>query len=207
MNDYAMELKWNKLLYASILIVVGLILFLFPTQISAIVSIVIGVAFILMGVAVIITYLAKNAVTVLGGNRLVIGVAFVALGIYVLCKSDFIVSIVPFILGLIVLVSGVNKLQNFIDMKRLDCEGGIVTLVFAIINIAFGVVLIINPFDAAMLLLKITGIALIFSGITDLAATFILQNFVKKSGIKNPRGINDTNADDVVDASYRDADK
>lgn len=205
MKDFINELKWNKIVYGAILVVVGLILFLFPTQISEVISTVVGLFFLLMGIIVIASYLTKRVEMVFGSNRLVIGVAFIALGIFVMKRADFVVSIIPFILGLIVLISGVNKLQSFIDLKRLNSDGGIVTLVFAILNIAFGVVLIINPFDAALVLLKVTGVALIFSGITDLVATFILQKQAKDYMVnKADRFMQDSN---VIDAEFEDADK
>lgn len=203
MKEFINELKWNKILYGAILVVVGLILFLFPNQISSVISMVVGLFFLFMGLVVIVSYLTKRVEMVFGSNRLVIGAAFIALGIFVMIRSDFVVSVIPFILGLIVLISGVNKLQNFIDLKRLESDGGIVTLVFAILNIAFGVVLIINPFDAAIVLLKVTGIALIFSGITDLVATIILQKKAKDYMVnKADRIMKDV---DVVDAEFEEA--
>lgn len=205
MKDFINELKWNKIVYGAILVVVGLILFLFPGQISEVISMVVGLFFLLMGIVVIVTYLTKRVEMVFGSNRLVIGAAFITLGIFVMRRADFVVSIIPFILGLIVLVSGVNKLQNFIDLKRLNSDGGIVTLVFAILNIAFGVVLIINPFDAAIVLLKVTGVALAFSGITDLVATFILQKQAKDYMVnKADRFMRDS---DIIDAEFEEADK
>jgi len=205
MKDFINELKWNKIVFGAILVVVGLILFLFPEQISSVISTVVGIFFLVMGISIIVTYLAKRVEMVFGSNRLVIGAAFIALGIFVMMRADFVVSIIPFILGLIVLISGVNKLQNFIDLKRLNSDGGIVTLVFSILNIAFGIILIINPFDAAIALLKVTGIALIFSGITDIVATFILQKQAKDYMVnKADKLMSDA---DVIDAEYEDADK
>ena len=203
MKEFINELKWNKILYGAILVVVGLILFLFPNQISSVISMVVGLFFLFMGLVVIVSYLTKRVEMVFGSNRLVIGAAFIALGIFVMIRSDFVVSVIPFILGLIVLISGVNKLQNFIDLKRLESDGGIVTLVFAILNIAFGVVLIINPFDAAIVLLKVTGIALIFSGITDLVATIILQKKAKDYMVNKADRI--MKEVDVVDAEFEEA--
>lgn len=205
MKDFINELKWNKIVYGAILVVVGLILFLFPGQISEVISMVVGLFFLFMGIVVIVTYLTKRVEMVFGSNRLVIGAAFITLGIFVMRRADFVVSIIPFILGLIVLVSGVNKLQSFIDLKRLHSDGGIVTLVFAILNIVFGVVLIINPFDAAIVLLKVTGIALMFSGVTDLVATFILQKQAKDYMVnKADRFMQDS---DIIDAEFEEADK
>lgn len=205
MKDFINELKWNKIVYGAILVVVGLILFLFPGQISEVISMVVGLFFLLMGIVVIVAYLTKRVEMVFGSNRLVIGAAFITLGIFVMRRADFVVSIIPFILGLIVLVSGVNKLQSFIDLKRLNSDGGIVTLVFAILNIAFGVVLIINPFDAAIVLLKVTGIALMFSGVTDLVATFVLQKQAKDYMVnKADRFMQDS---DIIDAEFEEADK
>ena len=136
MNDFLEQTRWNKVVYGILLVAIGAILFIFPDQISKMISTVIAVLFVAIGLGIIVTYFAGKVDRVVGGGKLVAGTAFLVFGIYVFRHSELIISIIPFILGLIVVVSGVDKLQNFFDLKRLKYEGGIVTLIFAIINIA-----------------------------------------------------------------------
>ena len=205
MNEYVEELKWNKIVYGIILILVGVLFWMFPEQLISGISLVVGVFFIATGVAVLIGYAAKRAENVVGSNRLLIGVILVSIGIFAIVKTELIVSMVPFILGFIVVASGVNKLQTFIDLKRLGYAGGIPTLVLSVLNIAFGIVLIANPFEAMEVLIRVIGAGLIFSGITDLVATIILQKKAKDYMVnKAGRMMRDVN---VLDAEYEEADK
>lgn len=203
MNDFLEQTRWNKVVYGILLVAIGAILFIFPDQISKMISTVIAVLFVAIGLGIMVTYFAGKVDRVVGGGKLVAGTAFLVFGIYVFRHSELIISIIPFILGLIVVVSGVDKLQNFFDLKRLKYEGGIVTLIFAIINIALGIVLIINPFEAAIVLFKVIGVGLIFSGITDLIATIMLQKRVKDYMSNNET----TKKADFIEADFVDAEE
>ena len=64
------------------------------------------------------------------------------LGAVVLYKVEIVISLIPFILGVLVLCSGCSKLQDAIDLKRLDYGSWLGLLIVAAINIILGVVLI-----------------------------------------------------------------
>ncbi len=53
-------------------------------------------------------------------------------------------------------------------------------LIIAGVNIAYGIVLMANPFDSAKVLSICIGIGMIYSGVSDLIATIMLSNSVKQ---------------------------
>ena len=53
-------------------------------------------------------------------------------------------------------------------------------LIFAVINVAFGVLLICNPFAWTTLLFRLLGVGLIFSGIIDCASTVYFADRIRK---------------------------
>ena len=83
-------------------------------------------------------------------NEFVFGILGIVLGAVVLYKVEIVISLIPFILGVLVLCSGCSKLQDAIDLKRLDYGSWLGLLIVAAINIILGVVLIYNPFKAAI---------------------------------------------------------
>ena len=82
-------------------------------------------------------------------------------------------------MGLLVLISGCSKLQDVIDMKRMECGNWVGMLILAIVNVIVGIVLVCNPFEAAVLLFRLIGLALIFSGVTDCAVIFYFARKMK----------------------------
>ena len=72
-------------------------------------------------------------------------------------------------------MSGIMKMQNSVDMLRLGHGTWHVAFAMAIVNIVAGIVLLMNPFEAAQILIMCLGIALVYSGITDLYVTISIS--------------------------------
>ena len=69
----------------------------------------------------------------------------------------------PFAVGILLLIGGIVKLQNAIDMKRLGFLRWKVVLFFALLLFLMGGLLIYNPFEGRGLLVYI-GVSLILDG-------------------------------------------
>ena len=102
------------------------------------------------------------------------------MGAVVLYKVEIVISLIPFILGVLVLCSGCSKLQDAIDLKRLGYGSWLGLLIVAAINIILGVVLIYNPFKAAILLFRVLGEVLILSGVGDCFSTIYFAEKLRR---------------------------
>lgn len=167
MRKVLKELKWDALLKGVLYTLLGVAAFLIPETMEKTLAYLIAVVLILAGAVSMVCYLLRSARENYYRNDFLYGLVGIALGIIVLYKIELIISLVPVILGIMVLISGCAKLQDVIDMKRLNSGNWIVMLVIAGIDVLFGVLLIANPFKAATILFRLIGVGLIFSGITD----------------------------------------
>ena len=113
-------------------------------------------------------------------NEFVFGILGIVLGAVVLYKVEIVISLIPFILGVLVLCSGCSKLQDAIDLKRLGYGSWLGLLIVAAINIILGVVLIYNPFKAAILLFRVLGVVLILSGAGDCFSTIYFARKLRR---------------------------
>lgn len=165
------QLKWDTLLMGALYILLGIVALVIPETMERLLGFLIGVVLIIAGAVSMISYLLRDAHQNYYHNDFLHGLLGILLGIVVLYKVDIIISLVPFLLGTLVLVSGLSKLQDVIDLKRLEYGNWILMLVLAVINIMLGLILIFNPMAAASLLFRLIGIGLIFSGITDCVTT------------------------------------
>lgn len=165
------ELKWEAILTGVLYILLGIVALLIPETMQKTLGYLIGIVLIVAGAVSMICYLLRDARDNYYHNEFVFGLVGIVLGVAVLYKVEVIISLIPFILGILVLFSGCSKLQDAIDLKRLSYGSWVGMLVVAVINIILGVVLICNPFQAAILLFRVLGVGLILSGASDCFST------------------------------------
>ena len=128
-----------------------------------------------IGVVSLINYLRKDISGIIYRYDLVVGLCAILGGILVIVKVDKLTDLIPAVLGFLVTMSGIMKMQNSVDMLRLGHGTWHVAFAMAIVNIVAGIVLLMNPFEAAQILIMCLGIALVYSGITDLYVTISIS--------------------------------
>ena len=100
-------------------------------------------------------------------GELILGVVFIALGIFCLLTPQTVVSFLPFLLGVVLLLDGISKIQRALDLRVLDATMGILLLIL-------GVMLLFNPFGAVKMTMVFFGICLIADGALDLLFLLIV---------------------------------
>jgi len=170
------EIKWNAMLKGILYILLGVVALLIPETMEKTLGYLMGIVLIIAGGVSMISYLLRDARENYYRDDFVFGLVGIVLGIIVLLKVEIIISIIPLLLGIMVVISGCAKLQDVIDMKRMNSGNWIVMLILALINLILGLVLIFNPFKAATFLFRMIGIGLIFSGITDCIIVIYFAN-------------------------------
>lgn len=185
MKEYLKSVKWNMVFISLALIVFGFILALNPETSSAFICNVVGWACIALGSFCVIRYLIQDVHISIHRNDFMIGVVLIVIGIQIMIKKEFFLSLVPMFFGIIVMTSGLSKLQDGIDCARLGYSKGMVYIGLAIISLILGIFIITYTFESAKLLFILAGIALIYCGLSDLASTLVLSNKVRAYEKKN----------------------
>ncbi len=179
MKELLKQIKWETILRSLLYVVLGIVAVVIPETMVKTLGYLIGILLIAVGAVSIICYLLREAGQNYYRNDFGYGLVGIAVGVIFLNRVEWLISLLPLILGVMVLASGCGKLQEVIDMKRAGCDSWIVILIMAALNAAFGIVLIINPFKTALLLLQLVGVGLIFSGITDCVTLFYVKHKMK----------------------------
>lgn len=178
------EIKWDALLTGLLYIVLGIVTLVIPETMMKALGYLIGIVLIVGGAVSMISYLLRDAHQNYYHNDFLHGLIGIALGIIVLNKVEFIISVIPFLLGLLILISGCSKLQDVIDMKRMEYGNWAVMLALAAVNVGLGALLVCNPFQSAVLLFRLLGLGLVFSGLGDCAITVYfatkIRNYYEK---------------------------
>ena len=174
------QLKWNLILLALIFIELGIVLILWLGVTMMPICYLLAAMLLALGVASLINYLRKDISGIIYRYDLVVGLCAILGGILVIVKVDKLTDLIPAVLGFLVTMSGILKMQNSVDMLRLGHGTWHVAFAMAIVNIVAGIVLLMNPFEAAQILIMCIGIALVYSGITDLYVTISISRRLSK---------------------------
>lgn len=174
------EMKKNVMISSLIYVIVGVILTIFPDSTARTIGYAFATVILIAGLSFLYRFITKDISYSFVGNEFVIGIVLIMASVFVFMRVDTIVSIIPMLLGVVITVSGISKLQNAIGLHKMHYHGSTAVLAFAILNIVFGIVLILNPFGAATTLIMLIGLGLIFSGVTDFVTTFLITGNIIK---------------------------
>lgn len=198
MKKLLKQIKWETLLTSALYIVLGVVALVIPDTMVKTLGYLIGILLIVAGAVSMICYLLREASLNYYRNGFGYGLVSIAVGILFLYKVEWIISLVPAILGILVVASGCRKLQDVIDMKRLGYGNWVAVLILAAVNVILGAALIANSLKAALFFLQLVGVGLIFSGITDCITCFYLAK--KAKGYFDDLEAVDSTFTEVVDA-------
>jgi len=164
------------------LLALGILLIVKSDATIMMVSYVIGAVLIALGVLAIINFLRSKSE--LYHLDIVYGIVTIILGVLVIKNPKVIGSIIPFVVGVGILINSGTKLKYALDLKENKEGVWKYTLVVAIISAILGVLLIFNPFKASSLLVQVIGIVISIYALLDIISTIILKKRFIKSEIK-----------------------
>lgn len=102
------------------------------------------------------------------GSTLQSACSGIILGALMLWRAPALTDILSVMIGLLVLVDSVFKLQVAVDSRRMGAHSWWVTLVCTVVCLVLGILLVFNPFDGKQVLTIMMGVSLIVDGVQNL---------------------------------------
>lgn len=164
-----------SLIISFIFIVLGLFLFIRPDSTITTISYIIGCLLLIIGALSIIRYFRSDYGINALDFDLVYGVLLVIGGIYLIIKPTMLASIFPVVLGIWIIINSVTKFQYALILKKLDKNDWKYTLLISFLTFAWGIILLINPFQSVLLITQVIGIFIIIYAVLDIIDSFILK--------------------------------
>ena len=180
MKDLFYAFKTNTFVSAIISILIGLALLLQPGSFTILACRIIAVLVLISGTAAIISYVRETQRVWRLQAMLILGIILVILGISMLARPSFFISLLPLVLGIIVLVHGLQDASYALNLKKLNDPYWWITLLIAAASILFAMIVIINPFAAASTVVMVIGAVLIYDGVSDLWVVGRMKSTVKR---------------------------
>lgn len=166
--------KFAPFILPLVCVMLGVFAFITADTALQIICYLTSLVLILLGLLSIAKYLRGTAQENFASNGFMIGCILLLLGVIGIIRVRSIVQVIPFVLGFLIAVNGIRELQNAIDVYKLRLQGQWVVVVIALINLIFGIVLMINPGFTVAILMKVIGCGLIISGLADFITTMVV---------------------------------
>lgn len=158
-------MKRNGILTALVLILLGVILFVWPAGTLIAVCSIAGWCLLIAGLVVFLTQLfTKNGRSVV--ILLISGVIAVC-GLFIVINPEGLVKIVPILFGLAMLIQGVVQLTRVIQGRDI-LRNWILLALFSVVSIILGLIIMLYPFETASIMVTLLGFTLIYNGIITL---------------------------------------
>lgn len=174
-KEFKKEMVFSTIIY----VIIGVILIIWPDKTAKAINYILAFALSCGGVTSILRYVKKDIVNGARSFDLTLGIVLLAIASFLFLNPTFIASILPTILGFILFVSGVIKFQNAVDVARVGYEKWWFMMLLSLISVGAGILILINPFGTAKLLTVVIGVGFVYSGLSDLLATFFINGKIK----------------------------
>lgn len=162
------KLKTNVVISAALCILLGIVLVAWPDLSMKIVCTAIGAVLLIGGGVRLAVYFTARDGSVYAQMNLIMGIVLAVVGVWILLQPDKVLAIIPIIVGIVIVLHGVNNLQQAVTLYKEKYDKWWVALILGLLTVGFGVLLICKPFAALDTVVMLIGICLIFDGISDI---------------------------------------
>lgn len=170
------RIKGTYLLFSILSLLLGLALLIFPALSSRIVCYLLGGLCLAWAAVKLIGYFTKDPYRLAFQFDLALGILCLILGLILICFSRMVLSFLPVIVGIYTVVGGVFKLQTAFEARRFGITSWPWMLLASAAAIVVGALVLILPYQTALLGIRLMGLAIIAGGIEDLTATACAVN-------------------------------
>lgn len=174
--------KVNNYIYSSIFtsiifIILGIICIMKPDISFSVISNILIVIFLLNGIALlIIDYQVKFIFL----NNFLYGILSLVIGIILLVHPDTLKVILPSIIGIWFMISGLLSFRLCIYLKNESVTHMIITIIMSLISIICGITLMMRPTESTNILTMTLGITFIIHSISNMIDMCIIHKHINK---------------------------
>jgi len=156
-------------------IIIGILLLIDPVGFTAGIIMTLGVVLAVMGVSSVVGYFRAEPEEAAQSSGLMKGLLLAGGAFICLFKTQWLIAAFPLITvfyGVMILITGISKLQWAVDLLRLRQRYWFVALIGAALSVLFAMIILANPFASTGVLWTFIAVSLIVEAVIDIL-TFI----------------------------------
>ena len=180
--------KTLNIIIGAITAVLGLLVLIFPDSSLMTLCYISGAATLIGGIIRIVQYVRDKKETIPNPIDLISGIVLLGIAFMFLLHPKFLMSILPFFIGISVVVYGIS---SFFSGKS-----GLFGKIFSVVAAIYGVTLMLNPFKAAATITSLVGFGFLVFGIVKIIGEAVFNK---------PRNFPaDIDGDGYIEVDYKD---
>lgn len=180
MKEFFKKLRIAAYLTAVLTIALGVILIAWPMEVTGLICRVLGALLVVMGAVYIFGYFVEGR----GILSITGGLLFLFLGVWIFITPQSIATLVPIVIGVVLLVHSLRDFQMASEAKSNGSGRWGMLFLLALLNCVFGVVCICDSFGVVSLAVRMLGIALVYDGISNMIIVYHTAQAVKYAAEK-----------------------
>lgn len=175
------KLNWASLVLDLIYIALGVVFIIRPTGVESILCYILAAAVAVIGLLYLAGYFIQKADESgqREGNGFAFGILLIIMAIFIVAKQTLVISLVPFLFGVMVLIRGLMVIQGIFIMRRFRFNI-LIPLITGLLTMALGIFVMLFPFETAAMLFVLIGIGLIVGGLTGIAQEVLTWHLARQ---------------------------
>ena len=161
--------KATVILMGVALLVLGVAMFVSPIGATLLIVRIVGWTLAIVGAVTLLNCWRRHSEELRQAD-LFVGLIEAIPGVCLIAWPDAFVAVVYVLIGIIVLVTGVNDIIEANAVRRTFGVGWAWRMVLGVLTLVMGVIVVSSPFTMAELVMLVAGLVLVFDGITEIIA-------------------------------------
>lgn len=179
MKEVWKQFRMGAIVVNCCMLALGVLMVIWPGISALTVCIVLGILCIAMGVYELVRYFKLGVAGIFFRYDLSLGICGILAGVLLLLHPHGAVALLPIAAGLYIIIGSILNIQMSVEMRRLRLGNWVAVLILGIIDLAFAMFLLINPFQGVVALMIFVGITLIVGGIQNFYLIYCITKAVK----------------------------
>ncbi len=182
-SEIVRKMRNLSILITAVYLVFGLVLFLFPERVEAMIGVIVGTAGLIIGIYRLIMYLIRRNKGDMIAYDLIGGICITVLSVLCLIRRNEIGTYAAVLFGMLLLIGSSLKIQYAVDLHKVGVRRWWFILLTGGLSLAFSVLVMLNPAFVSRILFKLSGAFLIYDAATTLIAA-VLMSFRYRKRVK-----------------------
>ena len=180
MRELTKRIFWASIASTLVMLLFGILLFIFPETVIKSVAIAMGVIFIMIGVIPIINYFRFRATGFTTTFSFLLGIFCIVAGLILLMNENILGTIIPILTGVWMIINSINRISISMDLRDDKITFWVITFISAILTLVAGVLLILDPVNGGKLVTKTIGIIICVYSTLDVIDLILIRIKAKK---------------------------
>ena len=182
------KLNWASLVLDLIYIALGILFIVRPQGVESILCYILAAAVAVIGLLYLAGYFFQKADESghRAGNGFAFGILLIIMAIFIVAKQTLVISLVPFLFGVMVLIRGLMVIQNMFILRRLGFNI-LIPLIAGLLTMGFGIFVMLFPFETATVLFILIGVGLLVGGISGIGQELMTWHLSRQQAHEEER--------------------